>query len=180
MTLFSSDETLMQATAGGDLAAFEQLVLRHQQSVWRTAYRMLDCRSEAEDVSQQAFLRILEARDRYRPQAAFRTYLYRIVVRLCLDHLRKNRPALAEHLLPVDDGRSAQQQAADKEQAAAVQQAIACLPAKQRTAVVLRYYEGLSGREIAEAMDTSLKAVERLLARAREALEKRLDDYFQD
>jgi len=175
-----ADETLMQATAGGDLAAFEQLVVRHQQSVWRTAYRMLGCQDEAEDVAQQAFLRVFEARDRYRPQAAFRTYLYRIVVRLCLDHLRKNRPALAEHLLPVDDRTSAQQQAADKEQTEAVQQAIGCLPFKQRTAVVLRYYEGLCGREIAEAMDTSLKAVERLLARARETLEKRLGDYFQD
>lgn len=180
MTLFPSDETLMQATADGDLAAFEQLVVRHQQSVWRTAYRMLGCQDEAEDVAQQAFLRILEARERYRPQATFRTYLYRIVVRLCLDHLRKNRPALAEHLLPVDDRTSAQQQMADKEQARAVQQAVAGLPAKQRSAVVLRYYEGLSGREIAAAMDTTHKAIERRLARARETLRKRLGDYFLD
>ena len=175
-----SDETLMEATASGDLAAFEQLVLRHQESVWRTAYRMLGCRQSAEDIAQQAFLQVFEARERYQPTAAFRTYLYRIVVRLCLDHLRKNRPALSEYLLPVDNRSSAQQQAAGREQTEAVQRAIGCLPAQQRSAIVLRYYEGLSGREIAAAMDTSLKAVERLLARARETLEKRLGGYFQD
>jgi len=70
----SSDECLMQMAARGDLAAFEQLVLRHQESVWRTAYRMLGRHGEAEDIAQEAFLRVFEARERYRPTAAFRTF----------------------------------------------------------------------------------------------------------
>jgi RNA polymerase sigma-70 factor, ECF subfamily len=174
-----SDEDLMQAAVRGDLAAFEQLVLRHQKSVWRTAYRMLGCRQTAEDVAQQAFLRVFEARDRYRPTATFRTYLFRIVVRLCTDRLRKMRPTPVADLVPTDEGLSPDQSAAHKEQAQAVQTAIGRLPPKQRTAVVLRYYEGLSGREIAAAMETSPKAVERLLARARTALEAALRGFLE-
>jgi RNA polymerase sigma-70 factor (ECF subfamily) len=174
-----SDETLMLAVARGDLAAFERLVLRHQESAWRTAYRMLGCHQTAEDVSQEAFLRVSEAAERYRPTAAFRTYLYRIVVRLCLDHLRKRRPVPTDNLLPADDWPSPEQWAAHVEQAQAVQEAVGRLPPKQRAAVVLRYYEGLSGREIAAAMDTSVKAVERLLARSRKTLEARLRAFFQ-
>ncbi len=180
MEMVPSDEALMQAVALGDLAAFERLVLRHQESAWRTAYRMLGCHQTAEDVAQEAFLRIFEAADRYRPTAAFRTYLYRIVVRLCLDHLRKGLPVPTDNLLATDDWPSPEQQATDAEQAQAVQEAIGRLPPKQRTAVVLRYYEGLSGREIAVVMETSLKAVERLLARARVTLEGLLGDFLQE
>lgn len=175
-----SDETLMQAIARGDLAAFERLVLRHQKSAWRTAYQTLGCHQTAEDVAQEAFLRVFEAADRYRPTASFRTYLCRIVVRLCLDHFRKGRPVPTDNLLPADDRPSAEQQASQAEQAQAVQETIGRLPLKQRTVVVLRYYEGLSGRQIAEAMETSVKAVERLLARARAALEDTLGDFLQE
>ncbi len=170
-----SDESLMLAVAAGDYAAFEQLILRHQQVVWRTAYRMVGDYHAAEDLAQETFLRVFRAADRYKPTAAFRTYLYRIVVRLCLDHLRKRPPApgaglsqLAEPTVPVE------QQAEQSEQAGMVQQAVACLPPKQRWAVVLRYYEGLSSREIADVMQTTAKAVERLLARGRAALHERL------
>ncbi len=179
MDMVPSDEALMQAVALGDLAAFERLVLRHQESAWRTAYRMLGCHQTAEDVAQEAFLRIFEAADRYRPTAAFRTYLYRIVVRLCLDHLRKGRPVPSDSLLPTDDWPSPEQQATDAEQAQAVQEAIGRLPPKQRTVIVLRYYEGLTGRETAAAMETSVKAVERLLARARATLEGLLADHLK-
>ncbi len=176
----------MEGAGQGDLAAFEQLVLRHQETVWRTAYRMLGCPAEAEDMAQEAFLRVFKARERYRPTAAFRTYLYRIVVRLCLDRLRKGRPFPAggvlahEGPLALDDSPSAEQRAVHAEQARAVRRAISRLPPKQRAAVVLRYYEGQSYREIAAAMDTSAKAVERLLARARETLEALLGDFFRE
>jgi RNA polymerase sigma-70 factor, ECF subfamily len=175
-----SDKTLMQMVAQGDLTAFERLVLRHQELAWRTAYRMLGCHQTAEDVAQEAFLRILEAADRYRPTAAFRTYLYRIVVRLCLDHLRKGRPVPTDNLRPADDRPSAEQRAVRAEQTQALQKAIGRLPLKQRTAVVLRYYEGLSGGQTAATMETSIKAVERLLARARTTLEGLLGDFSQE
>ena len=165
----------MLAVAGGDLAAFEQLVLRHQEVAWRTAYRMVGDRQAAEDLAQEAFLRVFPAAGRYRPTAAFRTYLYRIVVRVCLDHLKKKRPQSGADLTVVaEPALSVDEQAELGERADLVRQAIAELLPKQRSAVVLRYYEGLSGAEIADAMRTTTKAVERLLARARETLEQRL------
>jgi RNA polymerase sigma-70 factor (ECF subfamily) len=176
-----SDESLMLAVAGGDPAAFEQLVLRHQGVAWRTAYRMVGDRQSAEDLAQEAFLRVFQAAARYRPTAAFRTYLYRIVIRACVDHLRKKRPQLGPDLAEVTErALSVQQQTELGEQADLVQQAVACLSPKQRSAVVLRYYEGLSSAEIADVMKTTAKAVERLLARARGTLQGRLARLLRD
>jgi len=91
-----TDEELMQAAAKGDLNAFEQIVLRHQQTVWAVAHRFLGDSSEAEDVAQDAFLKILKAAPRYRPSAAFRTFLIRVVSRLCMDRARKMRPVYTD------------------------------------------------------------------------------------
>jgi RNA polymerase sigma-70 factor (ECF subfamily) len=176
-----SDESLMLGVAGGDPGAFEQLVVRHQELVWRTAYRMVGDRQAAEDLAQDAFVRVFRAADRYRPTAAFRTYLYRIVVRVCLDHLRKKRPQPGADLSQVAEPAPAiEQQTELRERADLVQQAVASLPPKQRSAVVLRYYEGLSGAEIADVMKTTPKAVERLLARGRSALQRRLARLLHD
>ena len=177
--LAPSDAELMLATAGGDMGAFEQLVLRHQASAWNAAYRFLGDAAEAEDIAQQAFLNILEAAERYEPSASFRTYLYRIVTRLCIDRSRKKQPVYTDDLparaTPVSSPAEAAEQ---RERDAAVRAAIARLPDRQRMAAVLRYYEGLSGAEIAAAMGTSAKAVERLLARARTGLEQDLAGFL--
>ena len=165
-----SDEELMLAVGGGDLNAFEQIVLRHQKSAWNTAYRFLGDRAIAEDVAQEAFFKILDAAERYRPTAKFRTYLYGVVTHLCLDHARKKQPAYVGDLSDA---------AASQERDEAVRKALNTLPPNQRMAVVLRYYEGLSGREIAAAMEVSPKAVERLLARGRTALAVLLNDFLE-
>jgi len=176
-----SDESLMLAVAEGDLKAFEQLVLRHQEIVWRTAYRMVGDRQSAEDLAQEAFLRLFQAAVRYRPTASFCTYLYRIVVRASLDHLRKKRPRPGADLARVAELElSVEQQAELGERADLVQEAVGGLPPKQRLAVVFRYYEGLSSAEIAEVMETTAKAVERLLARGRGTLRERLARLLQD
>ena len=166
-----SDEELMSEVAEGDLSAFGQLVRRHQHSAWNAAFRLVGDLHVAEDISQEAFLRILGAAHRYQPTAAFRTYLYRIVTRLCRDHHRKASPYPCEdpdeqaHYHPSPDAC-----VAAREERHAVQEAIASLPVKQREAIVLRYYERLSYEEIAEVTGTSRKGVERLLARGRAAL----------
>lgn len=176
-----TDESLMLAAAGGDCAAFEQLVVRHQVAVWRTAYRMVADRQAAEDLAQEAFLRLFRASGRYRPTAALRTYLYRIVVRVCLDYLRKKRPRPAPELAHLTGpAPSVEQHAEQGERSRQVHQALASLPPKQRSAVVLRYFEGLSSAEIADAMNTTVKAVERLLARGRETLQERLARLLAD
>jgi len=178
------DEDLMRSIAQGDLDAFEQLVLRHQQMAWRTAYRLVADYQSAEDLAQDAVLRVFEAADRYQPTAAFRTYFYRIVVRLCLDHLRKGRPVPSNYFLneanQPSSSSSPEHEATRTEQEQAVQEALARLPARQRTAIVLRYFEGLSGRQTADAMETSVKAVEQLLARGRASLQRLLSSFLEE
>ncbi len=175
-----SDENLMRSVCDGDLDAFEQVVLRHQAEAWRVAYRFTGDAAEAEDLAQEAFLRILDAASRYKPTATFRTYFYRVLTRLCLDHRRKKRPRLADPLPNMPDTTPRpSRQASRTERDAAIQSAVESLPARQRSAVVLRYFEGLPGAEVAEALDTSPKAVERLLARARRTLAGQLGGWLE-
>ena len=176
-----SDEELMLNIREGDLAAFEQIVLRHQAEAWHVAYRFTGNAAEAEDLAQEAFLRILDAASRYQPTASFRTYLFRVLNRLCIDQVRKKRP-IATDILPqsADDRPSAIQRVSDRERDAAIQTVLDSLPPNQRMAVVLRYFEGLSGSEMAQTMGISTKAVERLLARGRKALEQRLKHLLDD
>ena len=169
----------MLAVRDGDLDAFGKLVEGHQAAAWSTAYRFLGDAAEAEDIAQQAFLNILEAADRYEPSAKFTTYLYRVVTRLCIDRSRRKQPLYTDDLpdraTPTPSPAEAAEQ---RERDEAVRAALAKLPDRQRMVVVLRYYEGLSGSEIAAAMGTSVKAIERLLARARAGLEQNLAGFL--
>ncbi len=170
----------MLGVRDGDLDAFAQLVLRHQAEAWRVAYRYTGDAAEAEDLAQNAFLRVLAAAPRYRPTATFRTYFFRILTRLCIDHGRKKRPILAETLPDIADASpSPSQQAGRAEREILIQTALDALPADYRMAVVLRYFEGLSGAEMAAAMSRSVKAVERLLARAKAILKPLLEPLIE-
>jgi RNA polymerase sigma-70 factor (ECF subfamily) len=172
------DEDLMLAAGRGDVQAFEQIVLRHQAFAWSVAYRFARNREDAEDLVQDAFLRLLAAAPRYRPTATFRTYLSRIICRLCLDHNEKKRPFYFDVLPECEDpAPPADRMVVSEEQASAVRRGIALLPPNQRLAIILRYYEECSYKEIAAAMETTEKAVERLLARGREALGNTLKDW---
>jgi len=167
-----SDEELMLAVGRGDAAALEKIVARYQGVAWRTALRFLGDAAEAEDVTQEVFLRIFSAAPRYRPAAPFRTYVYRIVTHLCLDAVRKKHPAYTKDPpVSADPSPSPLEAMTDQERDEAVRMAMQGLPDRQRAAVVRRYFEGLSCREVAHVMGSTVKAVERLLARARAALE---------
>ena len=147
---------------------------------WGVAYRFLGNATEAEDAAQEAFLKILEAAPRYRPTAAFRTFLYQVVTRLCIDRSRKKRPdRLVDSSANPSAGASPDEESSRRERDEAIQGAVGALPPNQRMSVVLRYFEGLSTCQIASTLNTSEKAVERLLARAREALEPRLARFFE-
>lgn len=166
----TSDEDLMCAAGRGDMAAFGELVRIHHGSAYRVAYRFLNEPEEARDVAQDAFVKILGASARYRPTAAFKTYLYGVVARLCEDRRRKFRPILLPELPEAADPGPSPLDALDaREKEAAVSGALATLPPRQRMAVVLHYFEGLGYRDLAIALDTSPKAAERLLGRARDA-----------
>jgi RNA polymerase sigma-70 factor, ECF subfamily len=170
-----SDEQLMQAVARGDVAAFGQIVQRHQHAAWKTACHLLSDAMEAEDVAQEAFLRLLDAAPRYRPTASFRTYFYRILTHLCIDRIRKKRPVITEHAPDsADPSPSPQEILIAREREAQVRMALDDLPTSQKTAIILRHYQGLSYSEIARIMETTVKAVEGLISRARSSLQARL------
>ena len=171
----------MLAVARGDLSAFGQVVTRHQSAAWSAAYRFLGNAADAEDIAQEAFLRILDSADRYQPTASFRTYLYRIVTRLSFDLSRRKRLRRHQQLPDLATNSSSPEGVFIRdERAAAVRQALDSLPAAQKMAVVLRYYEDLGYREIAAVLSTTDKGVERLLARARATLEDRLGGILEE
>ena len=168
----ATDEQLMQAVSAGDLHALNDLVVRYQGLAWKTAYRFLGDAMEAEDVAQEAFLKILEAAPRYRPTATFRTYLYRILTRLCIDRARKKHPTSIADIPDTPDPSSGPAESLiEKEQRAQIRTALDTLPPNQRAAMILKHYEGLTYAEIAQILDLTPKAVERLISRARASLQ---------
>lgn len=161
----------MQAAGSGDLEAFEEIVRRHQGWAWQIAFRFFGQKEPAADVVQDAFIRLLEASGRYRPTAKFRTYFYRIISRLCLDRAKKKKTVELEVMPNMPDpAPGAAEKLIHRETAAAVRTALDDLAPNQRMAIVLRYYEDLNYREIADALEITPKAVERLLARGRKRL----------
>lgn len=172
-----ADETLMSRLAQGDMAALGALVRRHQQGVVGFAFRMLGRWDAAEDVAQDAFLHVHRAASRYQPDAKFTTWLYRIVVNLCHDVGRRARRApaqLSEESAPSPE--PARDPLEARERAERVRRAVGALPDRQRTAVILHRYQGLSHREVAQATGWSESAVESLIVRAYTTLRTELAD----
>jgi RNA polymerase sigma-70 factor, ECF subfamily len=178
----SSDESLMEATGKGNLDAFAEIVRRHQNWAWRVAYRFIGREEDAADIVQDAFLRLLDASGRYQPTSTFTTYLFQIITRLCLDRAKKKQPLYPEILPDLPDPRpGAAETMIRNETAATVRASLDALPLNQRMAIILRYYEEMSYEDIAAVLETTPKAVERLLARGRNCLRTLLgtpNDFF--
>ncbi len=170
-----SDEALMARVARGDEPAYRQLTRRHLPAMLGLARRILGNTADAEDVAQEAMLRVWTHAPRWQPLAAFRTWLTRVVVNLCLD--RKRRApwvALEEAGEIADTALSADEAAEHYERQRLLAGAIAELPARQRAAIVLTYSEGMSNAQVAEILETSVSAVETLLVRGKQNLRARL------
>ncbi len=159
----------MLRVAAGDEAAFAELVRRTRRRVYGLVYRFTGRAREADDLAQEAYLRVWLARDRYRPEARFSTWLYTVVARLCLNERDRivRRAAAAP---PPPETPAPDDPVERREEAAAVRKAVLALPDAQRMAVTLRYFGDLSDRDTAEAMGLSLAAAQALLFRARQKL----------
>lgn len=183
------DHALMVRIGAGDHAAFRHLVERHQNAVIGTVAKMLGNPSEAEDISQQVFLRIWRNAKRYRPDAKFTTYLFTITRNLVFNETRRRsrkkevssdeREENSNHLIEESPDRQPDSELLQAELQRAVDDAISKLPESQRMAVVLRRYEQLSYEEIAEVLELSVSAVKSLLFRARTALRESLSSYLE-
>ncbi len=167
-----SDEALLVLYGNGDGGAARALTLRLAPLALRVAQRMLNDRAEAEDLAQEAMLRLWRIAPEWRQgEAKVSTWLYRVVTNLATDRLRRRRGVGLDEAPEIPDGAaSALERMIEDDRAQALELALAQLPARQRQAVVLRHLEGMSNPEIAAAMEIGVEAVESLTARGKRAL----------
>lgn len=173
-----ADAELLQRYASGDAAAARLLTARLVPRIHGHALRVLGDRAEAEDVAQEAMLRLWRQAPKWRArEAKVTTWLYRVVANLCTDRLRRRGAGAAgldDVAEPVDPTPGAAQKMQQAARVDALQQALASLPDRQRQAVVLRHIDGMANPEIAEVLGIGVEAVESLTARGKRALAAQL------
>lgn len=176
-----NDDALMVLFANGDGQAAGVLAYRHTGRVLALALRMLGDQAEAEDVAQDALMRLWKiAPDWRQGEAKVSTWLYRVASNLCLDRLRKHSGKRATQDIdsvpePQDERPSVESDLIARDRAEALQKALQDLPDRQRQAVSLRFLQELTNPEVAEVMEVSVEAVESLLSRGKRALAQALD-----
>ena len=177
----SDDRLLVERCQAGDLSAFEPLVEKYRQRVWRLAYNVLRDREEAWDVAQDAFIRAYQALPSFRGQSAFYTWLFRIVMNLAADRARQRAArgrAFGTERVPEEDWErfmtdqdaSPDSSAAQTEDRERIIKALDTLSDDHRTIIMLSDVEGLSYREIAEVLDIPIGTVMSRLHNARKRL----------
>jgi len=188
------DVQLMERVREEDLEAFDQLFRKYSGSVVKLAYQFVHSRERAEELAQTVFLQLYRARHRYEPRARFLTYLYRITTNVCLNELRRREySAMIESLdAPTDDGNGNSVPTPSRipdglspdpvehlvgvEMAEEVRKVLEELPLNQRAAFLLGRVDGLSYRDVAESLQTSVSAVKSLIFRATSTLRHELRD----
>jgi RNA polymerase sigma-70 factor (ECF subfamily) len=184
----SSDAALVQRVKQGERSAFDLLVAKYQHKILNLVMRYVKDPSEAMDVAQEAFIKAYRAVPNFRGDSAFYTWLYRIAINTAKNHLvaARRRPLSLEAELPESDGfepfaalrdlDTPERLALTDEIGEAVLSAVEDLPDELRTAILLREIEGMSYEEIAVAMDCPVGTVRSRIFRAREAIDKRIQE----
>lgn len=194
--LLDPDVRLMLQVREGNAAAFETLVEKHQKRLVMVLEHLVSDRAQAEDLAQDVFLRVYRARERYVPTAKFSTWLYTITHNVASNSIRKSSRRKEVNLVSSPSGsipvQPLQSMAKDKsnlmpnrladqkEMADVIHEAIQSLGPRQRMAMLLSKYEGMSYIEIADAMDLTTQAVKSLLSRARGNLKSTLEPYLDN
>ena len=184
------DMTLIRAFQGGDKAAFDELVLKHQHKLYNLCYRFLGDYQEANDSAQETFIKVYRSLKKFRLESAFSTWLYRIAVNTCKNKLKSaeyrqkkkmvslDNPVSLDHSSPAieikDETHSPAMELEKKERVRLIQEAINALPPGQKEVVTLRDIEGFSYEEIAQITGINLGTVKSRLARARLELRRKL------
>jgi RNA polymerase sigma-70 factor, ECF subfamily len=168
----AEDSSLVRSAQAGCLPAYEELAARHAGRAYRTALRMLGNHHDAQDVAQEALVAAWHGLVEFRADASFTTWLHRIVTTRCLNKINRSRQACPLEAVPevADSGGGPAEQAERTAAANAVATAITELPVSQRTALVLRLYEGMSYADIAAFTHSTVPAVRSHLHRARLSL----------
>ncbi len=179
---------LLAGIQSGDGAVFSTLVDRWQNMVYNTALGIVQNEEDAEDITQDVFIRLYENIASFRQEAQLSTWIYRITVNLSLDFEKRKKRQKHGGLLKKIFFVKAEEEPVNfshpgvlldnKEKAAILLKALKKLPDKQRIAFTLHKMEGQSAKEVAEIMETSLYAVESLISRAKNSLKKILEKYY--
>jgi RNA polymerase sigma-70 factor (ECF subfamily) len=185
-----ADAELLLRVAGGDTGAFKTLVERNEKAAYNFFLRLTGISEDAEDLTQELFVALFRAAGRYRSQAPFRAYLYRIATNLAMSHLRKRKlrigpsmDAMIESGFDLSSNRREDDPSAlveSREMLLIYEAALARLPHEWRLALELRIGSELSYEEIAEAMGKSISAVESTLFRARERIAEEMEKRERD
>ena len=187
MTLKPLDTRLAKLARKGDQRAFAEIVDLYTDKLYHMSYRMTGNRQEAEDVVQDAFLRVFSNLDRYDENQKFSTWIYRIATNLCIDRLRKRKRVYSldaessEHegldgysMLPGDH-RTPESELMLSETQRIIHEAIGTLPPKYKSVMVLRYLQELSLQEISQVLDIPVTTVKTRVHRGREFMRKKLE-----
>lgn len=169
------DARLMRRVAEGDAQAYRQLVDTHVRSILAFGARLLNDREEAEELAQETFLRAWQHAERYEPTSRLTTWLHTIARNQALDRLRKRRPSPDMNAVEEAPGSSRPSEYLERKRTAQrVSEALERLAPRQRAAITLVHYQGLSHVEAADVLGVGVEAVESLLSRARRKLRESL------
>lgn len=171
------DDALMRRVVEGNRIAFDTLVRRNMRRALAVAQGVIGNPSDADEIAQEAFMRVWQHAHRWNPgRALFTTWLHRIVLNLCLDRRRKPQWLSIDVVgdMAEEGVETAPEKISREEDRQAVARALERLPERHRAAIALFYFEGLSGKEAAEIMGIKVGAFEQLLLRARRAVKAEL------
>ncbi|MBN2412246.1 sigma-70 family RNA polymerase sigma factor [candidate division KSB1 bacterium] len=187
------DNELVRQYHAGVAMAFEELAERYHTFVLNICFRFLNDENDAKDAAQDIFVKVHFALNKFKPEAQFSTWLYRIAVNHCLNVLRSRKRKKwllvfsgysgdnKEYIDNIKDMKNNPEHHFDrKEKQQAINQALASLNDDYRTAVILHRYQGLSYKEISEVMGTSVSSIESKLFRAKKKLAELLKDYLKN
>jgi len=173
-----SDDILIEAIQNGDHQAFATLVRKYSKYFYSICYRYTFDRMTAEDLTQQAFLKLWEFPDKFDPQkgASFKTWFTQVIINLCIDFKRKNKQKFEdiEEMDVEDTTEEISVKIHDRNLKLLLEKAISSLPASQRTAINLGFYQEIPYEEVAKIMKTTTSAVKSLIMRAKDNLRKSL------
>jgi RNA polymerase sigma-70 factor (ECF subfamily) len=187
----AGDAAVMLRVAAGDEASFNYLVGKYHRPMIHFLYRMVRNQAVAEELAQEVFLRVYRARDSYRAEARFTTWLYRIATNLAVNHARDTRHERAAQTVYLDepdqetgttpdladDEPSVEQKLLRDERMAAIREHVMALPERQRMAVLMHKYQGMDYRQIGEVLKLSESATKSLLFRAYQTLRDKLKNF---
>jgi RNA polymerase sigma-70 factor (ECF subfamily) len=174
------EEILIKKAKQGNIAAFEKLIISHERRIYNIAYRMFNNEEDAKDITQEVFLKVYKNIDKFDENSKISTWIHRICVNTCIDEIRKRKGketfSMDESIISdetstqkqyINDALTPEEVLITKEEIKDIKKAIASLPEKHKTIIILRDIQNLSYSEIADITESSLGTVKSRLARAR-------------